>query len=83
MAYQAAHKRFGAPQSIPEAEKRKTSYTELITVILSFVVTLILLAFLGKLLWNGVVVELFSFAKPAKSVWQLLGLYIFVSLVLP
>lgn len=67
----------------PEAEKRKKSYTDLITVVLAFIVTLILLAFLGKLLWNGVVTELFAFAKPAKSVWQILGLYLFVSLVLP
>jgi len=65
----------------PEAEKRKESYIDLIAVLIAFVVTLVILAFVGQLLWNNVVVDLFSFAKPARSVWQILGLYIFLSLV--
>jgi hypothetical protein len=66
----------------PEAAKRKDSYVELIAVLVAFVITLIILAFIGQLLWNNVVVDLFTFAKPAKSVWQILGLFIFVSLIL-
>lgn len=65
----------------PEAEKRKQTYVDLIAVLIAFVITLVILAFIGQLLWNNVVVDLISVAKPAKSVWQILGLFIFVSLV--
>ena len=65
----------------PEAEKRKQTYVDLIAVLIAFVITLVILAFIGQLLWNNVVVDLISVAKPAKSVWQVLGLFIFVSLI--
>lgn len=65
----------------PEAEKRKQTYVDLIAVLIAFFITLVILAFIGQLLWNNVVVDLISVAKPAKSVWQILGLFIFVSLV--
>jgi hypothetical protein len=65
----------------PEAEKRKQTYVDLIAVLIAFVITLVILAFIGQLLWNNVVVDLISVAKPAKSVWQILGLFIFWSLV--
>jgi len=65
----------------PEAEKRKQTYVDLIAVLIAFVITLVILAFIGQLLWNNVVVDLISVAKPARSVWQILGLFIFVSLV--
>jgi hypothetical protein len=42
-----------------------------------------ILGFVGKLLWNNVVVELISVAKPAKSFWQILGLLVFASLLNP
>jgi hypothetical protein len=65
----------------PEAEKRKQTYVDLIAVLIAFVITLVILAFIGQLLWNNVVVDLISVAKPAKSVWQVLGLFIFLSLI--
>lgn len=67
----------------PQVEKRKQSYLDLISVLIAFVLTLVILAFIGQLLWNNVVVDLFTFAKPARSVWQILGLFIFLSLVRP
>jgi hypothetical protein len=63
--------------------KRKAIFTELLATLLAFVIALVILGFVGKLLWNNVVIELFSFAKPARSFWQILGLMIFVSLVNP
>ena len=54
--------------------------------LVSFITVMIMLAALllvGKYLWNNVMVDLFSFAKPVKSVWQLLGLAILVSLFHP
>jgi hypothetical protein len=64
----------------PEAEKRKQTYVDLIAVLIAFVLSLVILAFIGQLLWNNVVVDLISVARPAKNVWQVLGLFIIVSL---
>jgi hypothetical protein len=61
--------------------KSRNSYAEFIAALLAFVLAIIIISFVGKLLWNEVIVELFSFAKPAKSVWQVLGLFIFASLL--
>ena len=63
------------------AEYRRRAYIDFTTYLIAFIVTLVILGFVGKFLWNGVVVDLFSFAKPARSVWQILGLMVFVSLV--
>jgi hypothetical protein len=63
--------------------KRKDIYMELLAVLLAFVVALVILGFVGQLLWNNVVMDLFSFAKPARSVWQIIGLAIFLSLIRP
>lgn len=63
--------------------KRKAIYTEVLATLLAFVIALVILGFVGKLLWNNVIIELFSFAKPARSFWQILGLMIFISLVNP
>jgi hypothetical protein len=65
----------------PQAEKSRDTYIDLIATLVAFVVTLVILAFIGQLLWNNVIVDLVSFARPAKSVWQILGLFIFVSLI--
>ena len=65
----------------PQAEKSRDTYVDLIATLIAFVVTLVILAFIGQLLWNNVIVDLVSFARPAKSVWQILGLVIFVSLI--
>ena len=62
---------------------KREVYADTVAVILSFVFALVVLAFVGKLLWNNVVVDLFSFAKPAKSFWQIIGLMLFVSLIRP
>jgi len=75
----------GAVQGIanPEHSKeKKDGYVELISTLLTFFISLVILSFIGKLLWNGVIVDLFEFARPAKSFWQILGLFVFTSLVL-
>ena len=62
---------------------KKESYVDFIAALLAFLVAVVILSFVGKLLWNSVVVDLFSFAKPARSFWQILGLLVFVSLIHP
>ncbi len=63
--------------------KRRQVYAELISVLLAFIIALVILGFVGQLLWNNVVVDLFTIAKPARSVWQILGLMVFISLIRP
>jgi len=50
---------------------------------LTILVVFFLLLLVGKYLWNGVLVELLPFVKPAKSIWQILGLSILISLIAP
>ena len=51
----------------------------LITVSIVFM----LILFIGKFLWNNVLHELVPAIKPAKSVWQILGLAVLISLLNP
>ncbi len=69
--------------SSQDPAKRKDIYMELLAILLAFVVSLVILGFVGQLLWNNVVMDLFTFAKPARSVWQIIGLMIFISLIRP
>ena len=62
---------------------KREVYADTVSVLLAFVIAFLIIAFVGKLLWNNVVVELFSIAKPAKSFWQIIGLMIFLNLVRP
>lgn len=41
------------------------------------------LLFVGKYLWNSVLVDLVSVVKPVKSVWQLVGLALLLGLISP
>ena len=68
---------------LQSSEKRRDAYVDFFSVVIAFVIALILLSFVGKWLWNSVVVELIGFAKPARSFWQILGLMIFMSLIRP
>ncbi len=64
-----------------DSASRKDAYIGFAASLISFIIALIILAFIGKLLWNGVIVDLFSFAKPARTYWQILGLFVFTSLL--
>jgi hypothetical protein len=62
---------------------KREVYADTVSVLLAFVIAFVIVAFVGKLLWNNVVVDLFSFAKPARSFWQIIGLMIFINLIRP
>ena len=62
---------------------RRNACVEFISFLLAFLISLVLLGFLGKYLWNEVVVDLFSFAKPARSLWQIIGLMFFTAIIMP
>jgi len=63
--------------------QKRDAYMQFIVTLITFIIAVLLLSLFGKLLWNSVIVDLFSFAKPAKSIWQILGLMVFIGLVLP
>jgi hypothetical protein len=66
----------------PSSEK-KEGLTDLLVLLLSLFLSILLISLVGKLLWNSVIVDLFAFAKPAKSFWQILGLLLFLAIILP
>jgi len=55
--------------------------------LITFVIIILLLSLIGKYLWNSCVSGagsgpgLFTFAKQADNIWQILGLYILASLM--
>lgn len=54
-----------------------------IVSIITFAIIFGILLFAGKFLWNNVLVALIPAVKPAKSVWQILGLALLISLMHP
>jgi hypothetical protein len=70
----------GFTSTSQDPARRRDIYAEFLAVFLSFLLALVILGFVGKLLWNNVIIELFTFAKPF---WQILGLMIFVGLIYP
>jgi len=66
-----------------DSDKKRDAYVDFLAIVFAFLIAFIIMGFVGKLLWNSVVVELLSIAKPAKSFWQIIGLMIFVMLLRP
>ncbi len=64
-------------------DAKRAVYADTLAAFVAFILALTILAFIGKLLWNGVVVELVSVAKPAKNLFQILGLMILINLLFP
>lgn len=66
-----------------DSKEARESTSEFLVVLIAFFISIVILSLIGQLLWNNVIVDLFSFAKPAKSVFQILGLFVFVALICP
>ena len=64
------------------SSEKKNSYVQLAAVLITFFISLIILSLIGQLLWNNVIVDLFTCVRPAKDIWHILGLFVFVSLLL-
>jgi hypothetical protein len=54
-----------------------------IVSVITMVIMLLLILTVGKFLWNNVLVSLIPAVKPAKSVWQILGLALLISFFQP
>ena len=65
----------GFSQSNPEGFK-------MLSGVVSFLVVLAILLFVGKLLWNNILVVLVPAFKQVTSIWQLLGLHVLLVLLL-
>uniref|UniRef100_A0A6C0DRT8 Uncharacterized protein n=1 Tax=viral metagenome TaxID=1070528 RepID=A0A6C0DRT8_9ZZZZ len=65
------------------AESKSESNKVALVSFLTLLVVLFLLLFVGKFLWNDVLIVLMPFIKPVKSVWQILGLALLISLMSP
>ena len=59
----------------------KTDGKDLLLSLVMVMIVLLLISFVGQYLWNTVLVSLVSGVKPAKSVWQILGLYFLIALL--
>ena len=59
----------------------KTTAFVISLIIIIFWILIVL--FVGKMLWNDVLCEVVSFAKPVKSVFQILGLFILLEIIAP
>ena len=59
---------------------RYQMYKELVASILSLVISIAIVAFVGKFLWNTTVAELFTIARPVRSAWQIIGLMLLIAL---
>lgn len=82
MAMRAAVEGYTNPGGT-EAYKPPPAYAEALAAVLAFTLAILLVSFIGLWLWNYSVVPLFEFARPAKSVLQILGLMVFVALIHP
>lgn len=60
---------------------RGESYKTVIASILSLILSIIIVSFIGKYLWNASVAELFTIARPVQSVWQIIALMLLLSLI--
>lgn len=59
---------------------RQETYKSLVATLLAFVIAILILSFVGKYLWNSSVAELFTFARPVQSVWQIISLMLLMSI---
>ena len=62
-----------------EVSSGRLALVSFLTVLIIFLILL----FAGKYLWNNVLTELIPAIKPAKSVWQILGFAVLLSLLTP
>lgn len=58
-----------------------SSFKEAVVVLVSFVISLLIVALVGKWLWNNSVAELFTIVRPVRSVWQIVAFVLFLAII--
>jgi len=66
--------------STPDGPEQRMGYKDIVASILSLILAIFIIAFVGKYVWNSTMPQLFSFARPVQSCWQIIGLLILLSL---
>jgi hypothetical protein len=64
-------------------DKKNDKTKNFVVSFLVLVTIFVLLLLVGKILWNSVLIKLFPFVEPVKSIWQILGLSILLGLLFP
>jgi hypothetical protein len=59
---------------------RSDSYKNVVASLLALMISILIVSFVGKYLWNCSVAELFTFARPVQSVWQIIALVLLMSI---
>jgi hypothetical protein len=71
---------------VPKKGEQFTDVNKTTAFIISLVILIVwilIVLFVGKWLWNEVLCEVVSFAKPVKSVFQILGLFVLLEIIAP
>ena len=64
-----------------ESADDRYSWVQFVASIIAFIIVMLLVTLFGQFLWNNSVVPLVSFARPATSMWQILGLFLITGLL--
>ncbi len=66
--------------STNDGPERRMGYKEIVASLLAFIAAMFIIAFVGGAIWNSTMPQLFTFARPVQSYWQIIGLLILFSL---
>lgn len=56
-------------------------FTSKVLFVTAFILTYLILAFIGKYIWNEYLVSLVPSIKPVRSIWQILALVILFNII--
>ena len=59
----------------------KVNGREMLGLFIGMIVWLVFVLFLGRWLWNNILIKLIPGIKPITSIWQILGLSVLISLL--
>jgi hypothetical protein len=63
-----------------DGPEQRMGYKDIVASILSLLLAIFIIAFVGRIVWNSTMPQLFTFARPVQSSWQIIGLLILLSL---
>lgn len=66
-----------------EGEVERSEMRTAVAALLAAVLSLLLIGFVGRWLWNGSVCKMFTFCKKVDGMLPIIGLYVFIRLLFP
>ena len=55
-------------------------FAKFLAALVAFILAILIVSIIGKYLWNESIVPLLSIARPARSRWEIVGRFLFLSL---